>query len=176
MSYRFYELNNELAFIKLDASAIPFSLNQKLIILETEIIKEFLNKQEGRIGIKSLGNEIRYSKVIKEVFNNREDNNYFLIKMTENRRSFIKLFIDSILENKKKTLFFLILEDNFGSMSNLVDNSFIRIDELREELLNFFSLFSPKFDMPQIVIIELYELKGYQISKFDKYSKLEKYE
>ena len=141
--------------------------------IEREILIEYLKKQEGKIGIKSLGNELRYNQNLKEIFSNIHEGN-IIIKTTENRRAFIKNFLENYVEHYNEVIYFLILENNFGCESKLVDNSFIRLKEIEDELSMFFEYFNPIMEFPRIKIIEMKGFENYFIESIDGFSKLQK--
>lgn len=173
MYVNLYQLNLSPVFeiIKKDPNQIPRDISSRLSLIENEIIKEYEIKQEGKIGIRTLGNEIRYNSNLKEEFS-RLKNGKTIIKLTENRRSFIKVFLDNWIEHKEDEIFFLILEDHFGITSNLVDSSFIRIEEITDELDVFFRNFEKRNKGPKIYFIEIKGFSGYNINRVDDYSKI----
>lgn len=152
-------------------SPIDNNISEALEEIEKEIIREYLMEQDGKIGIRALGNRIRYNEVLKSYFSVPLNKNV-IIKVTENRRSFIKIFIDNWIEFNTLDIYFFVLENDFGLDSNLVDNSFIRLKEIEEELSRFFSFFQPKGNRPKIHVIEFKGFSDYLIEKFEGYSKI----
>lgn len=148
-------------------------INSRLNTIEIEIVNEYLKKQEGKVGIRNLGNEMRYNEVLKTEFSTERDND-IIFKLTENRRSFFKVFIESWINFKGKNIYFFILESNFGNTSNLVDNSFIRLKEIEEDLQLFFECFEIKGSAPQISIIEMKDFDNYRLEGIGKYTRLHK--
>ena len=75
MIYNLYQtlFDQSEVLIKVD-NQLNNILKQKLFFIEEEIAKEFLSKQKGRIGIKSLGNEIRYNKLVKNILKKTTQN------------------------------------------------------------------------------------------------------
>ena len=143
-------------------------------MLESEIVNEYLKKQVGKIGIKTLGNEMRYNIILKSIFSNVFDG-MVIIKTTENRRAFIKNFLENYVQFYNETIYFFVLENDFGCDSNLVDNSFIRVKEIVDELSVFFEYFNPIMDFPKIKIIEMKGFEDYFIETIDGFSRLQKY-
>ena len=136
MNYNTYELSDNFEIKPLFNSDLDSEIIKRLTTIENEIIKEYKKKQKGKLGIKNLGNEIRYNSTLKEVFNTLI-NNKIIVKMTENRRSFIKVFLNNWFSHNNSEIYYLILESSFGNESRMVDSSFIRINEIREELKEF---------------------------------------
>lgn len=159
MIFNLYELTSEFKIEPFPNNELDNSIINRLNIIENQITSEFIKKQNGKLGIKNLGNELRYNTVLKKEFNCKD--NKLIVKLTENRRSFIKIFIDNWVEYNDKEIFFLIFEDTFGNSSNIVDNSFIRIIEIAEELSCFNNYFRKTSHGPTVKFIEM---KG-----FDKY-------
>jgi len=153
---------------------ISDKLNDKLKIIESEIILEYLKKQKGRFGIKNLGNEIRYNKNIQNQFNS-SFNNEVLLKITEHYRSFLYFFISKLSAYKKEDVYFLIISREFGIKSKIVDKSFPDIQEIKEQI-NFLSEnFKIKNFARNIYFIEIIYFKDYIFEEMDKnYSKIVK--
>jgi hypothetical protein len=57
----------------------------------------------------------------------------------------------------------------------LVDNSFIRVKEIVEELSVFFEYFNPIMEFPTIKIIEMKGFENYFIETINGFSKIQKY-
>lgn len=157
-----------------DLATLSEEVSIKLNLIEKEIIREYLNKQEDSIGIEKLGNEIRYNDVLKKTFNTSFEDSV-IVKLTENRRSFVKIFIDSLNDFHPKNIYFFILENDFGINSKLVDPSFLRINEAKEELNKIFSFFEPNFGLDRIKFIEMKGFDNYRIELIEEgrgYSKI----
>ena len=93
-----------------DNYKLPNNIIEQINIFSNEIVKEYQIKQKGRKGIKTLGNELRYSEIINnKVFITR--NNFSLVKITGNRKDFLKDFLDSLSINS--TVFFLFFDKSF---------------------------------------------------------------
>jgi hypothetical protein len=122
--------------------------------IESEIVNLYINKQVREHGIKSLGNEMRYSHGLKLLLENKALG-VFIIKFTENSRYFLSKFIDVTLNSNEKEIFFLILDNDFGRESKLVDNSFIRMHQVKKDLTSFFNLYQPRISLPKITFIEV---------------------
>ena len=122
--------------------------------IQSEIVNLYINKQVKEHGIKSLGNEMRYSDGLKLLLENKALG-VFIIKFTENSRYFLSKFIDVTLNSNEKEIFFLILDNDFGRESKLVDNSFIRMHQVKKDLTSFFNLYQPRISLPEITFIEV---------------------
>lgn len=171
MIYNLFKLNNSV-IVPISNSLLPISINDRLKIIEENIIENYLLEQKNMVGIKGLGNKIRYSTIIKNQLDKIDNGNNILIKMTENRRAFKHILIDSIYKFNNSNIFFLVLEKEFGKESKLVDNSFININEIIEEVSNFFQFFEPKINLPAIHFIEFSGFDKYRIQMIDGYSKI----
>ena len=173
MKYNLYSLLDDFSIANISVDALDTSIKERLLIIEKEIILEFLKKQKGKLGIRNLGNELRYNKILKEQFNYK-NNDKLIIKLTENRRAFIKVFIDNWIDNNNnKEIYFFILEGEFGIASNMVDNSFIRINEIREELSNFNNYFKKTTFGPKIKFIEVKGFEKYNLIDNEGYTQIQ---
>lgn len=173
MNYNIYQLLDDFEINPVLNSDLNSEIKVRLRTIEKEIVKEFLKKQEGKLGIKNLGNEIRYNSILKKEFNN-SINKKVIVKMTENRRSFIKVFLSNWFVHDNSEIYYLILESSFGNDSRIVDSSFIRINEIREELKEFNSFFRKTTIGPKIYFIELKGLSDHHIIDNEGYSILQK--
>jgi len=173
MKYNLYSLNKINKIEKINTEGIDTNISYKIKLIEDSIIAEYLKKQEGMLGIKNLGNEIRLNPKIKSQFNS-VDGNCILVKLTENRRSFLKIFCDAVINFSQSKLYFLILERDFGNQSNLVDKSFISISEIKEQLYDFFQHFSIQHRMLQVYFLEFTGFDEYYISNNAEFSKIKK--
>lgn len=122
--------------------------------IQSEIVNLYINKQNKEHGIKSLGNEMRYSHELKLLLENKALG-FFIVKFTENSRYFLSRFIDATLNANEKEIYFLILDNDFGRESKLVDNSFIRMNQVKKDLTSFFNLYQPRISLPEITFIEV---------------------
>lgn len=179
MKYNVYNLtfNNDWRIEPFVNRNLPPHLANNLLVIEREIIKEFLEAQKNKVGIKSLGYELQSNKVLIELFTNN-DQNYSIVKATENKRAFFKLFINSISNNAEKDIYFFILQRSFGLNSKLVDRSFIHLDQIKKDLDLFFTSFRLLRPTQRIVFIEFTGFNDYFVESIDdyktKYSKLHK--
>ena len=68
MKFNLYNLNYDKTIVFTDIIDSSFE-NKELILklnsIEHVIIHEFLKKQNGKIGVKTLGNELRYNPTLK---------------------------------------------------------------------------------------------------------------
>ena len=88
--------------------------------------------------------------------------------MTENRRSFIKVFIENLYNQNDKSLFYMILQRDFGNKSNLVDKSFADISDIEKSLSLFFKYFNSKNNLTNIFFIEITSFEGYDFEQVTK--------
>ena len=108
MIFNLYKYSEQEKKLNKTDMVLSKDLLNKLNLFEKEIIGEYFEKQFGKKGIVSLGDEIRKnSKISNEVF--VRSNDYELVKITGNRKTFLKDFLSTISRNKtSKSLFFLI--------------------------------------------------------------------
>lgn len=175
MMYNLYEAKFEqVNFLKKKLLSLSGEKENKLRLLEEEISSEFLKKQKGRIGIKSLGNEIRYNKSIKKILR-EENSDYVLLKMTENKRSFLTVFLNSLLDHPLKKIYFLIFSRDFGEKSMLVDKTFADIKDIKAQLNTVLKSFKLINSKRQIFFIEITAMTNYYFETIEKkYSKIHK--
>ncbi len=172
MEYNLYRLNEYGEILLNESKELSPSIIKSLEIIEEEIILEYFKKQNHKVGIQNLGNEIRFNKKIEEQFNSQVDNN-ILIKMTENKRSFFKVFFDSIDSYKNLNIYFFILERNFGIDSNLVDKSFPYVSEIKTNLKLLLDNFRPSEKL-SVSIIEMCDFSDYFVQKYEGFSSINK--
>ena len=86
MYYNLYNLSDNFEINPILNSDLDSEIKERLKSIEKEIIKEYLIKQEGKLGIKNLGNEIRYNSILRKEFNNSK-NNKLIVKMTDSEVS-----------------------------------------------------------------------------------------
>jgi hypothetical protein len=160
MKYNLYKstvTENSIDFKK--SKVFSESLSQLLYNIQEEIIILYEEKQFKNHGIKSLGNEMRYSENLNRYLENSELE-FYIIKFTENKRSFLGKFLDTTLKVKESQIYFLIFGDEFGKESKLVDNSFIRIEQVKKDLITFFDMYKPRILLPEISFIEITSFTG----------------
>jgi hypothetical protein len=172
MVFSLYKLNEYGEIHLNDSNELSPLIIKSLEIIEEEIVLEYLKKQNYKVGIQNLGNEIRFNKKIEEQFNSPIGNN-ILIKMTENKRSFFKVFLDSINSYKDLNIYFFVLERNFGVDSNLVDKSFPCVDEIKNNLKLLLNNFRPS-ERLSVSIIEMCDFSDYFVQKYEGFSSINK--
>ena len=150
-----------------------YELENTLNLIQNSIVELYKNKQEREHGIRSLGNEMRYSTALKGLLENNSLGAH-IIKFTENNRYFLSKFIEVTLSTKGKEIFFLILHNDFGQESKLVDNSFIRINQVKKELKSFFNMYQPRINLPEISFIEITAFSNYFFEDRDGYNFIHK--
>ena len=166
MSFKTYKLSkNELLPITLKLDTTQKILKK----IERIIIDEYLKEQKTNFGVNKIGNRIRKNKQLSEIFDNRSD--YFFVKMTENKRSFMKVFIDAVINCQNKRIDFVVLEKKFGTYSKIVDPSFITIENIQKIINVFFNSFKFSKDI-DIYFHELINFDGYRICEEKKYSRI----
>lgn len=174
MNYKLYRVNlRKKSVVDHDEMlALPEDIDHSLSIIEEEIIKEYLKKQDGKTGIKSLGQEIRYNDKIDIQFNEVKSSGNVLIKLTENKRSFLHVFIEALYSFNSNDIYFLILEKEFGKRSRLVDSTFIDLNHVIHELDSFFNFFKIKKENINIHFVELTGFENFSVVSEGKYSKI----
>lgn len=154
MEYNIYKLSDDFVLLDKQHDEVGSYVHDKLKILEDQLVHEYLKKQKGKLGIKNLGNEIRRNTILKTLFSSSTHNSIF-IKMTENKRSFLNVFLNKWKEFNTSILYYIILENDFGRNSQIVDASFIRIKDINVELSSFSNFFGKKTHGPDVYFIEI---------------------
>lgn len=169
--YRF-DISPDYLMTQLHESQIDPIVIKNVNLFKQRIVSLYEKKQIGRKGISSLGNEIKYDKIICDIFENRVSN---LIKSTRNKSEILQLFLKSIVEVQDDTIYFLILNKDFLKISKIFDGTSINLHHW-EYWLSFFSKhMSLKSKKKNIIVIEICGIEGYNFYSFSKkYSRIEK--
>jgi vacuolar-type H+-ATPase subunit E/Vma4 len=146
-------------------------LEKELDTIEKEITSMYLTKQENKIGIKSLGNEIRKNKTLTSIFYYC-DENITCFKMTENKRAFFHQLIEYLNKSTSERLRIYIIEKEFGLASNLVDSTFLTIDYANKQLNKMQVIFKPRFSNIEIEFIEICGFTNFNVWSDGNYSKI----
>jgi hypothetical protein len=170
MKYKIYTFDwNTASVVEIQRPNDEFlNLSDLLGEIQEEIVRIYVEMQNRNYGVKKLGNEMRYDEKLNYFFENPALD-YLIVKLTENKRYFLKKFIDSCSINNKKGIFFLILEKSFGKQSKLVDNSFLTIIDVRNELTLFAKNFAPQKKTPKFYFIEIIDFTDYYFSESNEY-------
>ncbi|MEN9987133.1 MAG: hypothetical protein RLZZ585_172 [Bacteroidota bacterium] len=174
MKYNLYQVlieENRLDFMKSESK--NKGLDELLSRIQSVVVSLYETKQNKEAGIKKLGNEIRYS----EELNNLLENNslgYYLVKFTENSRYFLSRFIETTLTTNESEIYFIILHGDFGKESKLVDNSFIRINQVKRDLIAFFDCYKPRIKLPVISFVEITGFSNYFFEDRDGFNFIHK--
>ena len=176
MEFKLYKLNyNDFGIDVVDN--VDESLVKHLVSIEKEIIFEYLKAQEGKIGIKTLGNEIRYNENLKTLFG-MVNSDTIIVKCTENKKAFLDTFVRYNTDYKTQKMYFFVLQDSFGKESNLVDKTFITIKDVEKLLKDFFSTFNFKNNLKEIYFVEMKGFTDYFVIESKpldiRYTKIEK--
>lgn len=166
MKYKIYTFNWEQASV-IEISNLPaefVNLDKLLREIQDQIVRIYIEIQTKNYGVKKIGNEMRYDDNLNNFFEN-SSLDYLVVKLTENKRYFLKKFIDYCSIQNDKGVFFLILEKTFGKQSKLVDNSFLTINDVRNELSSFARNFSPQRKTPKFYFIEVIDFTDYYFSE-----------
>jgi hypothetical protein len=169
MKYQLYQLNSNGDLVTFPKDSSTSFLDVILLKIENEMIFEFKKKQKGKIGITNLGDELRRNKRLNEIFES-PSNNRIIIKLTGNRMSFLKIFINSINEFSKLEIYFFILEGEFGKYSNLVDKTFIKVQDISRELKILYNNFKSTRPALSIYFIEMVNFENCFIENSGKYA------
>lgn len=147
---------------------IPVSHNEigreiwkKLDLFQERIKSIYLSKQEGKYGIKSLGNEIRRDSAIKNIFDETSGNS-LLVKSTRNRSEIEKLHINTMmrcLTEKIDTAYYVMFSPELNAESNIFDGTSIVLDNWRESLKLINRLFHQKHQV-NFYFIEINSIPG----------------
>jgi hypothetical protein len=173
MLYNFYRYSLKTGeSIKQDKHSLPGSILEKLNHLEEEIVFEFEKKQKHRVGITSLGNELRYSKKISHIFSESTKDGNRLIKLTSNCRDYLHIIISN-LSSQNDELYVFMLENDFRNSSQLVDGSSNDSGYIIKLLKKLTKCFVPKSTLSNyLYIIEMYGFSKHSILSTKGYSKL----
>lgn len=153
-------------------------LNRILLNIEDEISKMYRIKQHQMKGVKSLGNEIRYSRLLQNLFSIH--NNLVLSKATFNRGEFLIHFLKTIKNNTSKDIYFFLYDKEFNKKAQLVDKTSTTIQDVRNQLKTLLEVCSLQQDINAIYFVEVtsftnnfFEIRenGYsRIHSYDKHS------
>lgn len=169
MKYQLYQLNSNGDLVTFPHNSSTSFLDGLLLKIENEIIFEFKKKQKGKIGITNLGDELRRNKRLNEIFE-CPSNGRIIIKLTGNRMSFLKIFINSINQFSKLNVYFFILESDFGKNSNIVDKTFIKVQDISKELKILYNNFKSIRPDLSIYFIEMVNFEKCFIENNGKYA------
>tara|TARA_B100000925_G_scaffold202034_1_gene153199 strand:+ start:877 stop:1413 length:537 start_codon:yes stop_codon:yes gene_type:complete len=167
MIFNLYKYSEQEKKLNKTDMVLSKDLLNKLNLFEKEIIGEYFEKQFGKKGIVSLGDEIRKnSKISNEVF--VRSNDYELVKITGNRKTFLKDFLSTISRNKtSKSLFFLIYERHFRNESSIVDGTSTTINDFENDIGLLNDAFENVNFNQDIYVIEITGIKNHYF-KTDK--------
>jgi hypothetical protein len=157
---RQFEMNDG-QLIPLYRHAISEPIWNRLEIFQERIKALYLIKQDGKYGIKSLGNEIRHDSIINELFQDNT-NGCILVKSTRNRSETEKLFINTIekcISEKIDEVYYIMLSPELNQKSRIFDTSSIVISHWKETLSRIDKIFDMKFKF-QFYFIEIDSLPG----------------
>lgn len=174
MIFNFYSYNlNTSDFKELNPNMVPISIREKLELIESEIVKEYLKKQEHSPGIKTLGNEIKRNRKICDAFDNTTNDDKKLVKLTHHFTAYINTIISELSSWKKSDLFLFCLENGFRKVSHLVDSSSRDSNYIKTQLDTLSSYFIPKQNFNcTVYVIEMTYFSNYDVVENHSYSKL----
>tara|TARA_B100000035_G_C20971652_1_gene541333 strand:- start:648 stop:1181 length:534 start_codon:yes stop_codon:yes gene_type:complete len=160
MNYRIYRVENfKLNLTELNDKKYLKTIDSKIKVFETEIINEYENKQLGRKGIKTLGNEIRYNEVLeREVFNDSSILNFR--KVTGNRKDFLKDFILILREESVLPYFLIIYDTDFRKKTSIVDGTSTKYSDIVYDLKLISDTFTEYNFKKEIYIIEILDISN----------------
>ena len=159
MTRQFELIDGEL--IPVYKHAIDEPIWDRLEVFQERIKALYLSKQDGKYGIKSLGNEIRRDVQIKDLFQNII-NDSILVKSTRNRSETEKLFINTIekcISEDIDKVYYIMLSPELNQQSRIFDTTSIVIDHWRDTLSRINKIFDLKFNF-QFYFIEIESLPG----------------
>ena len=155
--YRF----EEGSLIPVTHAKIDTETWNKIDLFQERIKSLYLSKQEGRYGIKSLGNEIRRDSAINNIFDEISGNS-LLVKSTRNRSELEKLHINTMmrcLTEGIETAYYVMFSPELNSESNIFDGTSIVLDNWRESLKLINRLFHQKHQV-NFYFIEIESIPG----------------
>lgn len=169
MKYNLYRLNNEGNIESLFEDSRKSQINETLTRIENAIIYEFTKKQKGLIGISNLGDELRRNDVLNNIFEFEHEGRVF-VKLTGNKMSFLKVFVKAISNFHNLEIYFFLLDRDFGKSANLVDNTFIKIDDIVKDLEVLFENFRTIKKDLSVHFIEMLQFDNHFIENTGKYA------
>ncbi len=169
MKFNLYKLKSSGILVPDTESQLDETVVMSLNQIEKEIVNEFIKKQEGLVGITNLGDELRRNEVLNKIFDQEHEGNV-IIKLTGNKMSFLKVFVNAINDFSHINIYFFILDKSFGKSANLVDGTFVKLDEIVKELKTLNNNFRAINENLSMHIIEMVQFQNHLIENFGKYA------
>jgi hypothetical protein len=142
------------------ANTIPQGVWGKIEQFQERIKVLYKRKQNGRFGIKSLGNEIRMDSEINEIFENTD--NGLIVKSTRNRSEIEKLHVSSVAKCLNKGLediYYIMLSSDLRQSSQIFDSTSMNIENWMIAIDGLYYAFESKFKL-NIYFVEIDEFSG----------------
>lgn len=158
--YNLYELNlRDLRIGSLPSGNLPKSLENNLNLFLQRLAELCLSHQQNRIGIKNIGNIIRFDKEINSFF----DNNF--VRATRNNSELLQFFLNTLKCSDSKDVCFVFFSEVFREESKLVDNSSIALKHWNEMLNTFNGLVNFNSFEKHVYLVEIFGISGYYFVK-----------
>lgn len=175
--YRFN--NSDLKFNVVTESQTSYTSNvvSDFISVVVDIYKK---EQRGLRGITTIGNPIRYNKVIQEIFSYQKGfakifEDRLIVRATRNRNELINLLLQSVetaSQKKLKIIDFIIFSSDLIRESSIVDKSSISLEDFDNELRKFLTYFNIRDTSLELNIFQIEKIPGYSFQKDDEYTRI----
>ncbi|WP_312697429.1 hypothetical protein [Sphingobacterium mizutaii] len=173
METKNYQLSISNSVVNIqELEMLDFEISERLRLIEKEIIEEYLINQKDRIGIKTLGKKLQYNKKFKSLFG-KINSQSVIIQATENKRALMRIIFETLSNYKGNTIYFFLLQSQFGKISNLFDSTFININDV-EKNINLILDSADFKPVPNFRIIEMHGFSEYFVESKNGYTKLVK--
>lgn len=151
---------------------IPDEVTSRLSDFNRRIAELYVEKQRGKVGIRSLGNEIRYDEFVGEIFNLT---NPLLVRATRNRSEVLNVHLSSLdiaREHDISEIYYVMLSEDLNSSSAIFDKTSITLNDWKENIALLHRNFSQLGNV-SVYFIEIEQINGYSFRKHDsKYTKI----
>jgi len=165
---RLINLKENLRISEIDSDALPSDFKRRINDFQARLTELCFEHQRNRIGIRNIGNTIRYDSEINDIFND------CFLKATRNNSELIQFFLASLKACNSDSIAFLYFSEDFRETSKVVDNSsistshWIQMIELLREVMEFKNL-----EVKQVYLLEILSLPNHQFieandSKFSR--------
>ena len=155
-----------------DSSTLPDEIKHLIEAFSQRVARLYLSKQEGRVGIKSLGNVIRHDEIINSLL---ESSNHLIVRSTRNRSEIIKLHLDSLAKAQETNvgeIYYLMFSKELVYSSNIVDRSSMNLENWSDSLSSLLNYYNQKNEV-KLFFIVVEQIDGYSFHKHNlKYTKI----
>ena len=144
------------------------------------VIGIYKTEQKGLRGITTIGNSIRYSQDIKEIFSYQNGfakifEERLIVRATRNRNELINLLlqcVETARHEKLKVIDLIIFSSHFIKESSIVDKSSICLEDCNNELKKFLTYFQFREVSLEINIFQIERIPGYSFQRDGNYTRI----